>query len=424
MQDFAPATTSLRTKRWPRWWPWLALAIAVLALAALLLAREAPAAARLELGTSEQWLDARVFAPPRIERRSVHVRRGDAPWPLLLQLGLSPQQARAVLAAAGDAFSPLAVGDEVVLEVANAHRRIVWLRRHRPAVVFEERNESWQRIDATVQARRRLVGGVIEDSLFSAAERAGLDETTTMNLVDIFAWDIDFARDLHPGDRFRAWIEEHYDAEGRYIGATILAAEFVVHNRRYRAVRFEIAPGRFEYFAPDGTSMRKNYLRAPLRYTRISSRFSLHRRHPLLGYTRAHRGVDYAAPYGTPVRAVGAGVVTFAGWKGGYGRMVEIRHTNRMHRTRYAHLSRFARGIRRGVRVRQGQVIGYVGQSGLATGPHLHFEFRIRGRAVNPLSIHRKPARPVPKALRARFEAEAQKALAKLSQPVILAAWE
>ncbi|RMH61409.1 MAG: M23 family metallopeptidase [Zetaproteobacteria bacterium] len=274
-------------------------------------------------------------------------------------------------------------------------------------------------------SRRMLAAGVIHDSLFESAARAGLDSRTTMNLVDIFSWDIDFARDMRDGDSFRVLYDELYDDEGRLIATKILAAEFINQGQRFRAVLFTGPDGREEYFTPEGRSMRKAYLKAPVKFTRISSRFRLRRKHPILGFTRAHRGVDYAAPMGTPVHAIGDGRVRFVGWKGGYGRFVLIQHVNRAHSTAYAHLSRFARGLHRGMRVRQGQIIGYVGMSGLATGPHLHFEFRVRGRAIDPLTVKRVPSRPVPKSQMARFKQQSAPLLAALeAQPVTMLAWE
>lgn len=279
-------------------------------------------------------------------------------------------------------------------------------------------------LESRVAATRPAVfQGEIKESLFTDAARVGMDDRTTMNLVDIFAWDIDFARDLRAGDRFRVFVQERFDQQGILLDRIIQAAEFVNQGRVFRAVRYQLANGRTEYFTPRGRSMRKTYLKAPVKFTRISSRFSLRRRHPLLGYTRAHRGVDYAAPGGTPIHAVGDGRVIYAGWKGGYGRFVLIRHTNRNHVTAYAHMSRYAHGLRRGVHVHQGQVIGYVGMSGLATGPHLHFEFRIRGRKVNPLAIRRAPARPVPAAQMARFRKAASSALEHMSRTPTLLAW-
>jgi len=273
-------------------------------------------------------------------------------------------------------------------------------------------------------ARDVIASGTIEDSLFEAAAKAGLNDRTTMNLVDIFAWDIDFARDIRKGDSFRIYYEERYDDSGKPLGSEILAAEFVNQGQTYRAVRFEKPNGDVEYFTPDGKSMRKSYLKAPVKFTRISSRFTLHRKHPILGYTRAHKGVDYAAPTGTPIHAVGDGRIIFYGWKHGYGRFAVIRHTNGTHSTAYGHMSRFVRGMHVGSRVRQGQTIGYVGMSGLATGPHLHFEFRVRGRAVNPLTVKRSPAAPIPASMMASFRQQTAPLLAQLNTSTTLLAWD
>ncbi|MDX8395871.1 MAG: peptidoglycan DD-metalloendopeptidase family protein [Mariprofundaceae bacterium] len=271
--------------------------------------------------------------------------------------------------------------------------------------------------------RQLRASGIIEDSLFAAAGKAGMDDRTSMNLVDIFGWDIDFARDLRKGDHFTVLYEERFDDTGKMIGSVILAAEFVNQGRSHQTIRYALANGNHEYFTPSGHSMRKTYLKSPVKYSRISSRFSSSRKHPVLGYTRAHRGVDYAASSGTPIRAVGNGRVVYAGRKGGYGRYVKIRHNNANHATAYAHLRRYGRGIKKGKRVKQGQIIGYVGMSGLATGPHLHFEFQVRGRAVNPLAVRHKPAKPVPKSELATFKKQANIWVRRIEKPMILATW-
>lgn len=278
-------------------------------------------------------------------------------------------------------------------------------------------SDQWQAAleERGYMVRQRVVSGSIEESLFVAAAKAGMDDRTTMNMVDIFSWDIDFARDMRTGDHFTVFYEERFDELGEQIGSIIHAAEFVNQGNSYRAVLRVLADGREEYFTPEGRSMRKTYLKSPVKYSRISSRFSTSRKHPVLGYTRAHRGVDYAAPSGTPIRAIGDGYVSFAGWKGGYGRYVEIKHNNAAHSTAYAHMRSYGRGIRKGVRVKQGQIIGYVGESGLATGPHLHFEFRSRGRAVNPLTVRHEPAKPVPPEEMAAFRAEAERLVQRLA---------
>jgi len=258
-----------------------------------------------------------------------------------------------------------------------------------------------------VTHRQVYVEATISDSLFVAASKAGLNDRTTMNLVDVFAWDIDFARDLRKGDSFQVLYEEQYNDTGKIIGTTILDAVFINQGRSYHAIRYQLKNGQDGYYSLDGKSLRKAYLKAPVKYSRISSRFKSARKHPVLGYTRAHKGVDYAARTGTPIHALGDGRIVFSGWKGGYGRLIEIRHTNRNHQTRYGHLSKFGRGIHKGVHVKQGQIIGYVGMSGLATGPHLHFEFRVRGRAMNPLLVKHTPAKPVPKPEIASFKRHA-----------------
>ncbi|MDX8407027.1 MAG: peptidoglycan DD-metalloendopeptidase family protein [Mariprofundaceae bacterium] len=286
-------------------------------------------------------------------------------------------------------------------------------------------HEDWQADLTTRQtsSRQHIASATIEDSLFAAAAKAGLDDRTTMNLVDIFAWAIDFARDIRKGDSFKVLYEERFDDRGVQLGSVIMAAEFTNQGNRYRAVRYEQADGRVHYFTPSGKSMRKAYLKAPVKFSRISSRFQLRRKHPVLGYTRAHRGVDYAAPSGTPIHAIGDGRIVFAGWKGGYGRFALIRHTNSNHTTAYGHMRAFARGIKKGKRVHQGQVIGYVGMTGLATGPHLHFEFRLRGRAVNPLTVKRAPAKPIASSELTRFQRQTAPLLSQLQELKFNPAW-
>ncbi len=272
-----------------------------------------------------------------------------------------------------------------------------------------------QERERPVERRQAFAAGEIRDSLFLSAQRAGLSDRLTMELAGIFGWDIDFLRDIREGDRFAVLYEELYlDGEKLRDGA-ILAAEFVNRGRRHRAVRYTGPDGRADYYTPEGRSLRRAFLRTPVAFTRISSRFSLGRYHPILHRIRAHRGVDYAAPRGTPVKAAGDGKVAFLGWKGGYGRAVILQHGTR-YTTLYGHLARFARGLRRGSLVRQGQVIGYVGSSGLATGPHLHYEFRVDGRHRDPLKVPLPPARPIDPHHRADFLAKTRPLLARLER--------
>lgn len=357
----------------------------------------------------EEWLGAELVqeAPLATSWKREPIRKGDAASPVLLRMGYTRQQVNEILQAARPVYSlaRIQAGRYFVQRGGDAGSSLYYPVDDEQVLYLSMHDNTWkaEMRPRTAFSRSQVHEGEISDSLFSDAARAGLDDRTTMNLVDIFAWDIDFARDLRSGDSFRVLTEDRYDAEGRLIGSVIKAAEFVNQGKTYRAIRYTFPDGSSGYYTPDGKSMRKTYLKAPVKYTRISSRFSLHRFHPILGYTRAHHGVDYAAPIGTPIHAVGDGRVLFAGWKGGYGRFVLIRHLNRRNSTAYGHMKAFAKGIRRGARVRQGQVIGYVGMSGLATGPHVHFEFRINGRPVNPLTIKRKPAAPLPAAQMAHF---------------------
>jgi murein DD-endopeptidase MepM/ murein hydrolase activator NlpD len=256
-------------------------------------------------------------------------------------------------------------------------------------------------------------GGSIQNSLFLDGHRAGLSDRLIMQLAEIFGWDIDFALDLRPGDHFTVVYDTLYEHGVRVREGDIVAAEFVNQGRSFRAVRYTDPNGHSDYYTPDGHSLRKAFLRTPVQFSRISSRFNLHRKHPILNRVRAHKGVDYAAPVGTPVRAAGDGKVVYKGWKGGYGRFIVLQHGQR-YSTAYGHLSRFAAKLRSGARVHQGQVIGYVGQSGLATGPHLHYEFRINGRHRNPLKVKLPAAKPLQARYVAAFEAKALPLLAQI----------
>jgi murein DD-endopeptidase MepM/ murein hydrolase activator NlpD len=255
--------------------------------------------------------------------------------------------------------------------------------------------------------------GVIDSSLFLAAQKAGLSDNMTMELASIFGWDIDFALDIRKGDRFVVLYDEMY-LEGEKVGeGHILAATFINQGKTYQAVRYTDKSGETEYYSPDGRNMRKAFLRTPVEYTRISSGFSLGRMHPILNHIRAHKGVDYAAPTGTPVKVTANGKIIFRGKKGGYGNTIIVQHGNK-YSTLYGHLSRFRGGLYAGSSVKQGQVIGYVGMTGLATGPHLHYEFRIDGVHHNPLTVKLPGAEPLDTEHLADFRQKAASLLGKL----------
>ncbi|MBV6417835.1 MAG: Murein DD-endopeptidase MepM [Steroidobacteraceae bacterium] len=273
-------------------------------------------------------------------------------------------------------------------------------------------------IDNPLEREVRTTGATITSSLFEAAQAAGISDQTAIAIADVFAWDIDFVLDVRSGDHFVVTYER-LSQDGEYLrDGALLAVKFVNQGREYRAVRYVDPEGDARYFTPEGRSLKKAFLRAPLEFTRVSSRFNPNRRHPVLNRIRAHRGVDYAAPTGTPVRAAGDGRVRFRGVKGGYGNVVELSHTNGVV-TVYGHMSRFARSLRTGERVTQGQVIGYVGQSGLATGPHLHYEYRVNGVYKDPQKVKLPNADPLPEALLADFRAQTALLLAGLDRDTV-----
>jgi murein DD-endopeptidase MepM/ murein hydrolase activator NlpD len=258
---------------------------------------------------------------------------------------------------------------------------------------------------AALYTQVAMKSSVIESSLFAASDVAGIPDSVAMQMADIFGGDIDFHRDLRKGDQFTVVYELHHLAGRPVRAGRVLAAEFVSQRKAYRAVHFGTG-----YYAPNGTNLRKAFLRSPLEFSRVSSGFGM-RRHPIARVWRAHQGIDYAAPTGTRVRAVADAVVDHAGPKGGYGKVVILRHHG-AYTTVYAHLSRIA--VRRGARVAQNDTIGFVGQTGWATGPHLHYEFRISGKARNPFAIAMPAALPVAPQDLAAFRAHAAPLIARL----------
>jgi murein DD-endopeptidase MepM/ murein hydrolase activator NlpD len=253
-----------------------------------------------------------------------------------------------------------------------------------------------------VETRAAAAHGIIKSSLFEAAQAAGISDSVIMDLVGIFQWDIDFIQDVRVDDEFTVIYDEVWRDGIKLRDGAIVAAEFINQGSSYRAARYTNGAGDTGYFTPEGRSVRKAFLRAPVDFTRISSNFNPNRRHPVLNTIRAHRGVDYAARSGTPIRAAGDGKISLRGANGGYGNTVVLQHGGNI-TTLYAHLSRFAEP-KLGARVRQGQIIGYVGQSGLATGPHLHYEYRVNGAHRNPRTVVLPPADPVPSEYRDDFE--------------------
>ena len=298
-------------------------------------------------------------------------------------------------------------GDLITLEYPNSSATVLHIERTADGYHAELH-------DASLQTHSVLKTAEIKSSLFGATDEAGIPDAIAIQLADIFSSDIDFHSDLRKGDRFVVVYEASYNNGELIKTGQVLAAEFVNDGKTYRAVRYRDPDGQIGYYTPDGRSLHKSFLRSPLEFTRISSGFSLGRFHPILQRMRAHKGVDYAAPTGTRVKASSDGVVDFVGKKGGYGNVIVLRHANGIS-TVYGHLSRFAAGLRRGQHVAQGEIIGFVGMTGLATGPHLHYEFLIHGQHRDPLKVALPAAQPIKAKYLADFEASSADLVAQIN---------
>ena len=383
-------------------------------------AKPAPSASAMPSANPGTTAAVDTEAPTtRAPAHRVTVSSGDSLYLIFKRLGL-PQRDLALMTGSkplAKKLARIAPRQEIEFYVDTQSRltRLVH-RLDRIRSLHVSRNGDTFTFDEVVEPPEVAVAtatGVIDSSLFEAGQRAGLSDNIIMQMAEIFGWDVDFALDIRDGDRFALVYEEQFK-DGEKVGeGPIIAAEFTNRGRRIRTVRYVDPTGYTDYFSEDGRSMRKAFLRTPVNFTRISSRFSFSRRHPLLHKMRAHRGVDYAAPRGTAVKASGDGKVVFAGRKGGYGRTIILRHGS-IYTTLYAHLSRFSKGVRPGKRVEQGQIIGYVGSTGLATGPHLHYEFRVRGAHRDPLKVKLPQAAPLAQGYMADFREKAKPLLAAL----------
>jgi murein DD-endopeptidase MepM/ murein hydrolase activator NlpD len=375
-------------------------------------------AAALEMARTQSATDAALAGLSEIK---VVVQRNDTLDAIFrrLQFSLTDLANIRGLETARKDLDRLRVGDELTL--ATRDGQLVALQRplsisqllkveRDPEAGFVAKIE-----ELPVERRQRATVGVIESSLFLAGTAAGISDGTVLELSEIFRFDVDFMLDVREGDSFKL-VYEQLSRDGQVLqDGKILAAEYVNEGKTFRAVRYERPDGTADYYTPEGVSLRKAFLKTPVKFSRISSVFNPRRRHPVLNTIRAHRGVDYAAPRGTPVYAAGAGRVQYRGVKGGFGNVVEIAHAGKMV-TRYGHLSSFAKGLSSGDRVDQGELIGYVGSTGLATGPHLHFEFIEGGKYVDPQKALRRgePAPPVPASERPAFDTQIAPLLAQL----------
>jgi murein DD-endopeptidase MepM/ murein hydrolase activator NlpD len=381
--------------------------------------------------SAEEAAELAAAPEPAAEPRviSTTVRNGDSLSSIFSRLGLQRTDLHRLLGdrAAKHRFSRLHPGQDMDIATDGNGKvtEIQWQVDEELRVAARYTAEGIVLAEETIPLERRVaaVSGTVRSSLFEAGQEAGLSSKVIMEMVEVLAWDIDFVLDIRRGDAFTLFHEEFYDeAGGKVKDGAILGVMFTNQGREVTALRYTTPDGHTDYYDPEGRSMRKAFLRSPVKFARISSGFSLARMHPILHRVRAHKGVDYAAPTGTPIRATGDAKVVFRGTKGGYGKTVVLQHGG-SYTTLYAHMSRYAKGTRPGQRVRQGQVIGYIGETGLATGPHLHYEFRIDGRHRDPLRVELPKAEPLPERYLDDFQRKTGPILArlKLSQPTQVA---
>ena len=375
--------------------------------------------------TSLSDISEEVKAPPEpvkpIENwHSFTVQEGDTLSKLFSQAGYNDSTMYAVLGA-GNKNKELTriYPGETIAFLNDESEQLTRIRLDRSPIesvyLNRQADSSFSTEIATKEPEVELeyVEGVIDSSLFLAGQDAGMSQSQIMELANIFGWDVDFALDIRKGDAFSLIYEKLYVDGKKYKDGKILAANFSNQGRNLEAVLFTDSNGVSNYFTPSGESMRKAFLRTPVDFARISSHFNLKRKHPVLHKIRAHKGTDYAASRGTPIKATGDGKVIFAGRKGGYGNSVILQHGQKI-TTLYAHMSKFARNVKTGKRVKQGQIIGYVGSTGLASGPHLHYEFRVNGVHKNPVRVKLPHAKPIPNEELEQFALQTKPLLAQL----------
>jgi murein DD-endopeptidase MepM/ murein hydrolase activator NlpD len=393
------------------------LAAGVVAVAVVARQPEPGTAARVETATSETILAAAQppaqvpalpltaisveTAPPTIIQRNVQIARGDTLMAVMVRSGSDRATAHAAITALAKSYSPrrLRPGQELTLLFDPRNRdqetgRPALIRMaFAPSVEREIQvslNDSGEFISETInkplEIRLHRAEGSIDDSLYLTAKRAGMPAPMIVELIRIYSFDVDFQRDIQPGDRFEVLFEAHYDERGELAKyGDIQYANLHVRKTDLPLYRFAMKDGEVDYFNDKGHSVRKALMKTPIDGARLTSRFGK-RRHPILGYRKMHRGIDFGAPRGTPIMAAGNGVVEVAGWNGAYGRYLRIRHNGR-YKTAYGHLSKFRRGVKRGKRVKQGQIVAYVGSTGRSTGPHLHYEILVNNKRINPLRL-------------------------------------
>jgi murein DD-endopeptidase MepM/ murein hydrolase activator NlpD len=351
---------------------------------------------------------ANVETSQRLDWQTFNIKSGDTLSSLFKKAGFNDGVMLSVIHGEGEAdkLQRLYAGETIRFATDNAGElAAIELQRSLLKSLKIEKQEGSFKGETNVrepETKPAFAYGTIDGSLYLAAREAGLNDRLTMELAGIFGWDIDFVYDVRKGDQFEVVYEELYLDGEKFNTGRILSARFINRGEDNIALLYTDSKGDSDYYTPDGKSMRKAFLRTPIS-ARVSSAFNLQRRHPVLDVVRPHEGTDYAAPPGTPIKAAGNGRVQFAGWKGGYGRTVVLKHGDNI-TTLYAHMSRVGKGMKSGTRVKQGETIGYVGSSGMVTGPHLHYEFRVNGSPRNSRTVKLPDAQPIPASEMAQFK--------------------
>jgi murein DD-endopeptidase MepM/ murein hydrolase activator NlpD len=358
--------------------------------------------------------------PASIEfTREDKVQPGETISGLLARMQVSEEDAQRLMSgvAADAGLNRLRSGQYVQAKVTEDGNllNLTFVNGDGQTVVIKREADSYavDKSDAALETRVMMRSGKIQSSLYAASDAAGLPDSVTDKIAELFSTDIDFRQDLRKGDSFSVIYSQNF-RNGQPVGESkVLATEFVNAGRVHRAVLFRDPMGHEDYYAPNGQSLKKAFLRSPLPFSRITSGFTMARFHPILKAWRAHKGIDYGAPIGTPVKSVSDGTVEFIGQQHGYGNLLVIKHFG-PYSTAYGHLSRFAQGLHHGSHVTQGQVVAYVGMTGMATGPHLHYEFRVNGVQHNPLAMNLPVAQPLSPAYRSLFAQTSQPWAARL----------
>ena len=357
-----------------------------------------------------------------IEGKDYTFKKGDTLYEFLLDLNLPPQEIFQVLESSKTVYDLKKIKPDTTITLdidsnSNSLNRLVYNYDDEHLLVVHKNAEGYSTSKEKIlyDMSLRSIQGTIKNNLFDDAIEAGGNPQVILNFADILAWDVDFFTDLRQNDSFKILFEE-VCKDGEFVKCgKILAAEFVNNGKQLRVFYFEDDQGNAGYYDDKGRSVAREFLKSPLRYSRISSGFTKRRFHPILKTYRPHLGVDYAAPVGTPIEATGDGKIIYCGWKGNYGKCIKIQH-NHVYTSFYGHLSRYAKGMKKGKRVKQGQVIAYVGSTGLSTGPHLDYRLKKRGEFINPLTLKSNKKHSISKALRPQFQRHKRQMLLKLEQ--------